>query len=502
MGRLGSFFSGPQVHSYPALMSAGTIAEIEQLLNAGRPADALRSAERLCAKSRRHVAAWLCAAQAHTMLGNVDGADRALETAFALAPTDDRVRLMGGRVDQQLGRMDRSAERLRAVARGRSPDAREAWMALCDTLYIANRIQELRDEVARPVSWSDDLRYAFHAARAHAAADPERALATFMQVATEAPWPTVRRVAGFDAVRMLDKAGRYQEAFALAQRVHADTGAPFDLEGALSPLRMQRELLAKGGRWFEPQADRVEDLAMVIAMPRSGTTLLEQMLDRHPAISGIGEYEGTRLLSDALTSAGRAGKGLAQLTRAEANDLQRDFLSDARRRKRPGASWMFDKNLRGWRHLPAIAAVLPGTRCITVRRDPRDTAISILLSYFHPINDGWTASLESIRQLMDARDAILPNALAALGLPHEVVYYEDLVDAPAENASRCLRMMGLELTDEVLRPEENTRVAFTLSHAQVQSPINRSSIGRWRNYQWAFGPEWDSLVTRHESRRQ
>ena len=103
---------------------------------------------------------------------------------------------------------------------------------------------------------------------------------------------------------------------------------------------------------------------------------------------------------------------------------------------------------------------------------------------------------------MEARDAILPSALAALGLPHEVVYYEDLVDAPAENAARCLRMMGLELTEEVLRPEENKRVAFTLSHAQVQSPINRSSIGRWRNYQWAFGPEWDPLVARHESRRQ
>jgi hypothetical protein len=43
---------------------------------------------------------------------------------------------------------------------------------------------------------------------------------------------------------------------------------------------------------------------------------------------------------------------------------------------------------------------------------------------------------------------------------------------------------------------------MTLSHAQVQAPINRSSIGRWRNYQWAFGPEWDALVARHESRRR
>jgi hypothetical protein len=62
--------------------------------------------------------------------------------------------------------------------------------------------------------------------------------------------------------------------------------------------------------------------------------------------------------------------------------------------------------------------------------------------------------------------------------------------------------MGLSMEDAVLRPQDNRRTVHTLSHAQVRQPINSSSIGRWRNYEWAFGPEWDALVARHEARRR
>jgi hypothetical protein len=53
--------------------------------------------------------------------------------------------------------------------------------------------------------------------------------------------------------------------------------------------------------------------------------------------------------------------------------------------------------------------------------------------------------------------------------------------------------MGLDLDPAVLNPESNARTVLTLSHEQVRRPINRASIERWRNYAWAFGPEWDGL---------
>ena len=479
---------------------ASAAAEIERLLASGRADEALRAADALCARSRRNVNAWLARASANMQLGRVDAAAADLETAERVAPGDQRTAFLRGHADQQLARMDSAAVRLRPIAYGGGPLALEAWMALCDTLFIAGRMDELRDEVRQAGPWSRDERFALHAARAGAKADPDAAIAALRGVADSARSPAVRRVAGFEAVRMLDRAGRHREALDLAGRTHAATGMPFDLEGFLAPVRAQRQLLA-GGRWFTPQAEPVGNLAMMVALPRSGTTLIEQMLDAHPAVSGIGEYDGTRFLGESLAAMGRTGRALAQLTRPEAIRLQRAYLDGAERRRRAGARFMLDKTLRAWRLLPALAAVLPGTRCLHVVRDPRDMAVSIHLSYFSPDRDGWTASLDSIRRVIEAHESILPEALGTLGLPHETVVYEDLVADPAAHAGRCLRLLGLDMADGVLAPERNARTVFTLSHAQVQAPINASSIGRWRNYEWAFGREWDALVARHEARR-
>jgi tetratricopeptide (TPR) repeat protein len=480
---------------------ASAAAEIEQLLAAGRAEDALRAADALCARSRRNLNAWLARASANMRLGRIEAAVADLETGERAAPGDRRTAFLRAHADQQLGRMEPAVARLRPIAYGGGPLALEAWMALCDTLFIANRLDELREEVAQAGPWTQDERFPLHAARARAKADPAAAITALQGVADAARNPAVRRVAGFEAVRLLDKAGRFREALELAGRTHASTGMPFDLEGFLAPVRAQRQLLA-GGRWFTPQAEPVEGLAMMVALPRSGTTLLEQMLDAHPAVSGIGEYDGTRFLGESLAAMGRQGRALAQLTRPEAIRLQRAYLDGAERRRRAGARWMLDKTLRAWRLLPPLAAVMPGTRCMHVVRDPRDMAVSIHLSYFTPERDGWTASLESIRRVIEAHESILPEALAALGLPHETVVYEDLVADPQAHAGRCLGLLGLGMEDAVLAPERNARTVFTLSHAQVSAPINASSIGRWRNYAWAFGKEWDALVARHEARRK
>jgi hypothetical protein len=126
-------------------------------------------------------------------------------------------------------------------------------------------------------------------------------------------------------------------------------------------------------------------------------------------------------------------------------------------------------------------------------RDPRDQAISIFLSYFHPIADGWTGSLESIRRVIEAERSILPRALEALDLPHESLSLEELVAEPEAHANRCLSRLGLALDSRVLRPEANPRTVFTLSHEQVRRPINRAGLGRSQNYEFAFGAAWDAL---------
>ena len=85
--------------------------------------------------------------------------------------------------------------------------------------------------------------------------------------------------------------------------------------------------------------------------------------------------------------------------------------------------------------------------------------------------------------------------MEVLGLRAVSIRYEDLVDHPEREIRRALDVMGLPFDPVVLAPEENRRTVLTLSFEQVRRKINRSSIGRWKNYAFAFGPEWDALAT-------
>jgi hypothetical protein len=93
----------------------------------------------------------------------------------------------------------------------------------------------------------------------------------------------------------------------------------------------------------------------------------------------------------------------------------------------------------------------------------------------------------------------VPRALEVLSIPHERLVYERFIDDPRGNMERVLARLGLPLEEAVLQPEANRRAVFTLSHEQVRRPIHRGSVGRWKNYAFAFDTSWDALAAAHES---
>lgn len=474
-------------------------SQIEQAIQSSNFALALRLGDKLLAQSKRNLLGWVTRARCNLMLGNLCDADRELDQALRLAPGDPQASLLRGMVDQRIGRIDRAVEVLGLLARSTSPYATEARVTLAETLYFANRREEFRKFVADSGEWGGDPRSALFRARVSAATNPAQAIEALLRMVDSANGIVLRRVAGFDAVGLLDRTGRYREALDLAQRMHRETTPPFDLGGMLSEITQQLSLL-KRGALGKAKVPKVEGVAMVLGVPRSGTTLLEQMLDSHPAISGIGEYDGAQRIAQGIIS---LGVGLGDISRVSPDDLmilQSSYLAGASQLKRPGAQWAFDKNLKAWRWLPAVAAVLPGAVFFHVARDPRDTAISTLFSFFHPNADGWTASLESLYEVIAAERAILPRALDDMEIRHEKIVYEKLVADPRGHSGRCLARLGLEMVDSVAQPEKNPRAVFTLSHEQVRRPINTASIGRWRNYEWAFDSRWDELSRLHEAR--
>ncbi len=477
-------------------------SQIESALSNGNFGLALILADKLVATSKRSLLGWVSRARANLGLGKICDADEDLDVAIRLAPDDAQSILLRGMVDQRLGRIDRAVDRLRKLAASHSPYAIEASVMFAETLYFSHRRDEFKKFVEAGGVWSNDPRRALMIARVRAVADPTGALDDVLAITKSTSSVVLRRVAGFDAVQMLDKAGRYREAFDLADHLHSTTTPPFDVDGMIDSVREQRELLKKGRAWCAPRVEPVDGVAMVVGLPRCGTTLLEQMLDSHSKISGIGEYDGVEVMGTGIISTGIPMRNLGMLPREAGEALQRGYLRGATRLRRDGAQWVFDKNLRAWKWLPVVAAILPGAVCFYVARDPRDMAISTFLSFFHPISDGWTGKINSLRRVIDAERSILPEALETLGISHESIVYENLVADPAGHAKRCLDRLGLETQASVLKPQENQRAVFTLSHEQVRRPINNTSIGRWENYAWAFDSAWDSLAAAHDARRK
>ncbi len=480
-------------------------AALDRLFRANDHAGALRVADQMLAQSQRSFAGWLGRGCANFNLGRLADADTDLDHALKLTPSDPQAALLRGMVDQRLGRIDRAVDRLRPLAAGKTPQALEAAVALAEVFWFAHRRDELAALLTRGGAWMNDPRAALMVARVCAQTDPEAAIVQLRAIAELERNPVLRRVAGFDAVGLLDKAGRYREAFELATQLHAATTPPFDLYGMLGEINEQRGVLEKSAvaatRALATTADPVTGVAMVVGLPRCGSTLLEQMLDSHSQISGIGEFDGVDVIAASLISTGRWPRSINLLPRATLMEMQQSYLNGAQRLRRAGAAWSFDKTLEAWRLLPAIAAVLPGAVCFDVQRDARDMAISIFLSYFHPHSKGWTASLASIRRVIEAERVIVPLSLETLGIPHQSIVYEQLVADPAAHATRCLARMELAMEPQVVQPERNARAVFTLSHEQVRRPINSTSIGRFRNYEWAFDQSWDALAAMHDARR-
>ena len=475
--------------------------QIESALSAGNFGLALRLSDKLVATSKRSLLGWISRARSNLGLGRICDADEDLDVAIRLAPDDAQANLLRGMVDQRLGRIDRAVDRLRKLAASNSPFAIEGSVLLSETLYFSHRRDEFRKFVEAGGAWAKDPRFALMSARVRAVSNPSSALEDLLAITRSTSSVLLRRVAGFDAVQMLDKMSRFREAFDLATHLHSTTTPPFDVDGFLEGVREQRELFKKGRTWCAPRVDPVAGVAMVVGLPRCGTTLLEQMLDGHSKISGIGEYDGVEIMGTGIISTGIPMRNLSMLPREAGEALQSAYLRGAMRLRRDGAQWVFDKNLRAWKWLPVVAAILPGAVCFHVARDPRDMAISTFLSFFNPISDGWTGKIDSLRSVIEAERSILPNALETLGIPHESIVYENLVADPTGHAKRCLDRLGLEAQASVLQPEHNTRAVFTLSHEQVRKPINNSSIGRWQNYPWLFDGAWDSLAAAHDARR-
>jgi hypothetical protein len=220
---------------------------------------------------------------------------------------------------------------------------------------------------------------------------------------------------------------------------------------------------------------------LVVGMPRSGTTLVEQVLAAHPDVRGAGECpELPRLHIGVAAAADGAG-----FEPGGSQALARRYLDGLERRAGGDAARLVDKQPYNFMFLGLAAGILPAARIVWCRRDPRDVAVSIFSENFAP-HARYATDLREIRDLIEAQESLMAHWCETLALPVLQIRYEDFVaDLPAQ-ARRLVEFAALPWNEACLGFHTAGGTVQTNSRWQVRRPVSQASVGRWRHHREAL----------------
>jgi len=222
----------------------------------------------------------------------------------------------------------------------------------------------------------------------------------------------------------------------------------------------------------------------IIGMPRSGTTLVEQILSSHPAVHGAGELAALRLVVDA---AGRFPDLMGAVSGDDLARMGRDYLARVTPLAK-GRPLLVDKMPANFLYAGLIPLILPGARMIHCRRDPVDTALSCYSKLFAG-EQLFTYDQTELGQFYRAYQALMAHWRAVLPADRFIeVDYEAVVDDLEGQTRRLLDFLALPWDAACLRFHDNRRTVRTASVNQVRQPIYKTSKGRWRAQAEHLGP--------------
>lgn len=458
----------------------------------GRFEEALACADRAIALKADFAEAWRERSSALMALGLVDEALSAVNRALALAPGNAAAHATQGLVMLEMARPAAAAASFNA-ALALKPGHVEARLGLAKLAAEEGRFAEaealftgvLQDEPANV-----DSLHGLSGLRKFKADDP--LLARVAERLQDARLTAEQRELLHHAyAKMSNDAGHSDDAMTHFARSKLCRPSRFDLArhrdgfGAMMRLFTPAFFAARQGFGSPDQRP-----VFIVGMPRSGTTLTEQILAAHPQAQGFGELQDMAALSKTLGGGLKNPDAfiaaLAAIDAEGAEQLAGRYLrtiGDAA----PGVLRVIDKRPHNYELLGLIALLFPKAHIIHCRRNAMDTCLSMYMQDFNP-HHGYNRDLATLGHYYQAYEGLMAHWREVLPLPiHDCVYEETVADL--ETSARALvDFVGLPWDAACLDYHAREGQVRTPSQWQVRQPVYRSSVEAWRRHDGHLGP--------------
>jgi tetratricopeptide (TPR) repeat protein len=469
--------------------------------------EAIAHYERALAADPQNPVLLVDVARAYALRYRYADAETLIERAQALHHNDADFQEMLGRSYVQIQQFDRAiACYRRALELGpTSPNRPQTLLELAKMLERLHQLDEARQCVQEALKLAPSFEKARYmlAIIDRRAGDVSAAESRWRELidARRAP-PGVIADSWYQLAAIYDAAARYQEAFdalARAKQIFTQAAAPYHQDAEAIAQTAARTFdaitLEHCQRWSAASAELAppgHDLALLTSHPRSGTTLLEQVLDSHPQAISADELQiMAELVYLPLGRKSPPGDSVpAALDRATPADLRevraayRGAMEGALRQP-IGDRLLVDKNPELTMLLPLVARVFPDMKIVFALRDPRDVVMSCFMQRLplNPVSVHYLTLEGTARKYAATMNAWL-KIRPMLKNPWIEVRYEDTVTDVERQARSILDFLGLPWNDAVLdfHRRAQRKHIHSPTYEAVTKPIYQSSVGRWRNY--------------------
>jgi tetratricopeptide (TPR) repeat protein len=481
------------------------------LMAAEEPRRALPFLHNAAALAPRHVGLWLELSECWRELKRYDEAEAALAQAAELEQESFRLLTSRALLRAAQNRAAEAREIYEDVCK-RWPDNLNARLNLAAHLRQNGYLDEARELYNQVITAKPDLIGAYTSA-----ADLKKFIPGHPWFARMTAWrddvaiPARQRCSlEFALAEMYVSVKDYDQAFEAYRRGNVLRNEIAEARGHRYDPQHSRASAARTIETFAPEWFawvQEQDLfgsdsdvpVFVFGMPRSGTTLTESLIAKHPEGGGAGEMEEVSQLIDEYNRAvglfeGRAfPQNLRLMTKPLAKRLADKYLAQMRALStRPDARRIVDKMPGNYQWLGFLWLLFPNAAFVDARRDPADNCLSCFMQNFAQRHE-YTNRLDHLALQYNRYLSVIEHYHAVFPKPILRWQYEDVVANQQEMAKRLLEFIGLSWDAEVLDFYKDKRTVRTASVLQVRKPIYTSSSGKWRRYERHLKPLLDGL---------